>query len=171
MPKQLALGVALLTAAIAGFAGSASEQFAVQITLNGAGSNNGSCTGRTSSVSLQVSCTTNVISGVVPGSFMPGFRPARDALLPEYCRNELARDNQMARVTCRLSESGLLANGTDPDGEGWQIEDRLYTTNEADTPAEQQACLRDFVPRDALTALNLSRAKERPQWPEMLVSF
>jgi hypothetical protein len=166
MLKPLTLSAALLSAATAGFAGAPAGQFGVQINLTSAGS----CTGSSSQVSLQVSCTTNVIAAMVPGPFMPGFRPGLD-LLPDYCRNELARDNQVARVTCQLIDSGLLANGRDPEGQGWQIEDRLYASNQDDAPAEQQACLRIFYTRSALTELPLFSARGRPQWPEMLVSF
>src|SRR5665647_988974 len=93
MSAKLVLGVSLLLAAATSFAGGASGQFAVQITLNSNSNSNNSCTSASASgagsASVQVQCTANVFVDIAQDNrFMPSFRPARDSLLPDYCRNE-----------------------------------------------------------------------------------
>ncbi|WP_332778079.1 hypothetical protein [Polaromonas sp.] len=194
MRGKLALGVSLLLAAATSFAGSAAGQFAVQITLNNpsitAGSSN-SCTSATGSgvgsSSVQVTCTTNVFVDIAQvntsqantlgaAKFMPSFRPTRDTLLPDYCRNELSRANQAAGITCRLDAEledaqRQFAYGGDEAGDGWKLESRLYAVDTNATAAQTQARLRLQDDRGTLTALRVAHAGGLSGSVEMLVSF
>lgn len=189
MRGKLALGVSLLLAALSSFAGSAAGQFVVQITLSNphltAGRSN-SCTSATGSgagsSSVQVTCTTNVFVDIAQvntlgaAKFMPGFRPARDTLLPDYCRNELSRANLAAGITCRLDAEvedaqRQFAHGGDEAGDGWKIESRLYAADTNATAAQTQARLRLQDERGTLTALRVAHAGGPSGSVEMLVSF
>lgn len=180
MSAKLVLGVSLVLAAATSFAGGASGQFAVQITLN-----NNSCTSASGSAagssSVQVQCSTNVFVAIAPvtppevGRFMPSFRPARDTLLPDYCRNEqMGLADQMARTACRLDDAqGPLAYADDEADEGWKIERQLYAVDTHGTASEAQtlAHLRLEDERGTLTALRVAYADGHFGPVEMLISF
>lgn len=181
MNAKLFLGVSLLLAAATSFAGSAGGQFSVQITLNN------SCTSATGSgagsASVQVRCSSNVFVDIAQvGRFMPGFRPAQDTLLPDYCRNEqTGLAGQMARIACRLGDAqGPLAyagNGAgdgagDEADEGWKIESRLYAVDTHGTANEAQTLARRLEDkRGTLTALRVAYAEGRFGPVEILISF
>ena len=173
MIAKTLFGASLLLAAAAGFAGTSTGQFAIQITLNN------SCTSATDSgaggASVQVSCTANVFVNIAQGRFMPGFRPGRDSLLPDYCRNEqMGLASQAARITCRLDDAQRpLAYGDDETDEGWKVESRLYAVDgdATATQAQTQARLRLQGNRGTLTALRVAHADGRLGPVEMLVSF
>ncbi len=177
MRAKLVLGVSLLLAAATSFAGSAGGQFDVQITLND--NSKSICTSATGSgaggASVQVSCTANVFVNIAQGRFMPGFRPGRDSLLPDYCRNEqMGLASQAARITCRLDDTQRpLAYGDDETDEGWKVESRLYAVDgdATATQAQTQARLRLQDNRGTLTALRVAHADGRLGPVEMLVSF
>ncbi|MGH6641016.1 MAG: hypothetical protein ACREBY_20720 [Polaromonas sp.] len=175
MRAKLVLGVSLLLAAVTSFAGSAGGQFNVQITLND--NSNNICTSATGSsaggASVQVSCTANVFVNIAQGRFMPGFRPSRDSLMPDYCRNEqMGLASQAARITCRLDDAQRpLAYGDDETDEGWKVESRLYAGDTTATQAQTQARLRLQGNRGTLTALRVAHADGRLGPVEMLVSF
>ncbi|MFC5520712.1 hypothetical protein [Polaromonas jejuensis] len=181
MRRNLVLGVSLLLVAAASFAGSANGQFSVQITLNSAGtSNNDSCVSATSSAtgssSVQVRCSANVFVNIAPvdtlGSvrFLSGFRPARDSLLPDYCRSEISRDDRAASMACRLDDQQALSASNEA-GDGWKVESRLYAVNTDGEAAQTQARLRQQDDRGLLTALRIARVDGRSGPVEMLVSF
>src|SRR5437870_2099587 len=129
MLRKVTFGVFLLLAAATSFAGTAAGQFSVQITLSAAGNTTGNgnaCTSATDSgagsASVQVHCTTNVFVNIEQATsttplgnarFLPGYSPARDSLLPDYCRNEVSRGDDAARVTCRLDDQRQLAPAGD----------------------------------------------------------
>lgn len=184
MSNKLILGVSLMLAAASGFAGGASGQFGVQITLNNAGGN--SCTSAsdsgTTSSSVQVRCTTNVFveiaarttTSTTPPStsrFMPGYRPARDSLLPDYCRSELSRADRVAGLTCRLDDQRQFAATDDEGDEGWAFESRLYAVNTEGTALPTQARSRVEDDHGTLTSIRLASADGRSGPVEMLVSF
>jgi hypothetical protein len=175
---KLVLGVSLLLAAAASFAGSAGGQFAVLITLNK--DSNGTCTSASGSGAgsalVQVQCTANVFVNIaqvnVPqnGRFMPGFSPTRDSLLPDYCRSEISRGDQAARVICRLDDQSPPIASSDGE-EGWKIESRLYAVNTDDDAALTQARSRLQEDRGILTAIRVASADGRAGPVEILVSF
>ena len=186
MRGKLVLGVSLLLAAATSFAGSAGGQLGVQITLNNNGSN--SCTSATGSgagsSSVQVQCTTNVFVNIAQvsvqdvGRFMPGLRPARDSLLPDYCRNEqMGIAGQMARITCRLDDArDQLADAGGETDDGWKVAGQLYAvnTNATDaTAAHAQNLVRRHLEDDrgTLTALRVAHADGHLGPVEMLISF
>ncbi|WP_041388288.1 hypothetical protein [Polaromonas sp. JS666] len=188
MSNKLILGVSLMLAAASSLAGGASGQFSVQITLNSAGSN--SCTSAsdsgTASSSVQVRCTTNVFVEIAARTttstststtststsrFMPGYRPARDSLLPDYCRSELSRADRVAGLTCRLDDRRQFAAAGDEGDEGWAFESRLYAVNTEDTPLQMQARSRVEDDHGTLTSIRLASADGRSGPVEMLVSF
>lgn len=177
---KTAFGASLTLATAMSLAGPATVQFAVRITLNANRSASTEiCTGATisgaDSSSLQIHCSPGIAvnvsqtGGLTPGRFMPGYRPARDSLLPDYCRSEISRGDQAARITCRLDDQRQLSAGNETD-EGWEIESRLYAVNTEDE-ATQAARLRPQEDRGILTALRLASANGRSGPVEMLVSF
>ena len=185
MANKLILGLSLVLAAASSLAGGASGQFGVQITLNSAGGN--SCTsasdsGAASSL-VQVRCTTNVFVEIAPrtttspsttpstGRFMPGYRPARDSLLPDYCRSELSRAARVAGPTCRLDDQRQFAAAGDEGDEGWALESQLYAVNSDETPLQTQARSRVEDDHGTLTSIRLASADGRSGPVEMLVSF
>ncbi|WP_293603519.1 hypothetical protein [Polaromonas sp. UBA4122] len=182
MSAKLVLGVSLLLAAAASFAGGASGQFAVQITLNNNSNSNSICTSASGSAagssSVQVQCTSNVFVEIAPvtpqaaGRFMPGFLPARDSLLPDYCRNEqMGLAGQMARIACGLDDDqGPLAYADDEADEGWKVESQLYAVDTHATQA-QTALLRLEDKRGTLLALRVAHADGHFGPVEMLISF
>lgn len=179
MSTKPVLGVSLLLAAAASFAGGASGQFAVRITLNSNSTN--SCTSASASgagsASVQVQCTANVFVAIAPvGRFMPGFRPARDSLLPDYCRSEqMGLAGQVARIACRLDDAqGPLASAGDEADDGWKVEGQLYAVNDGAAPTQTLARL--HLPdqqnqQDTLTALRVAYTDGRFGPVEMLISF
>ena len=185
MSNKLILGVSLLLAAASSLAGGASGQFGVQITLNNAGGN--SCTSASdsgaASSSVQVRCTTNVFVEIAARTttspstttttsrFMPGYRPARDSLLPDYCRSELSRADRAAGLTCRLDDRRQFAAAGDEGDEGWAFESRLYAVNTEDTALQTQARSRVEDDHGTLTSIRLASADGRSGPVEMLVSF
>ncbi len=196
MRGKLALGASLLLAAAASFAGTAAGQFTVQITLtdprNTTGNNN-VCTSASGagagSSSVQVRCNTDVFVNIAPVSiapvsiaqvsnpnalgnarFLPGYRPARDSLLPDYCRNEASPVDHAARLTCRLGDRGLATAG-DEDDDGWEVENRRYAMGPEAAAIETQARLRLQDAWGTLTAVRLAHAGNQPRTAEILVSF
>ncbi len=180
MANKLILGFSLMLAAASSLAGGASGQFGVQITLNNAGGN--SCTSATNSgvvsSSVQVRCTTNVFVEIAPRTttptvsrFMPGYRPARDSLLPDYCRSELSRADRAAGLACRLDDRRQLAAAGDEADEGWALESQLYAVNSDETPLQTQARSRVEDDHGTLTSIRLASADGRSGPVEMLVSF
>lgn len=173
-PKRLVLGVSLLLLAASSFAGSASGQFSVQITLNnprdttgsnvcvsatGTGANNGS---------VQVRCSNDVFVDIAQVRYMPTFRPNRDTLLPDFCRNEQTGMSQRltTRTVCRLDDDQRFS-GSGEDGEGWQLGDSLFAMDSEAEAKQQQARLHDD--RGTLTSLRI--ASGSAGLVEMLVSF
>lgn len=180
MRGKLALGVSLLLVAVASFADTAAGQFAVQITLNNPQNitgNNNICTSATgsgtNSSSVQVRCTTNVYVNLATAKFLPGYRPARDSLLPDFCRNELLGvSSQAARMTCRLDDARRqLADAGDEADDGWKIESRLYAVDTDAAATQTQARLRLQDERGTLTSLRVAHAGGHSGAIEMLVSF
>ena len=175
MTTKTLFGASLLLAAATGFAGGAGGQFEVQITLNG--NSNNLCTSATGSgaggASVQVSCTANVFVNIAQGRFLPGFRPSRDTLLPDYCRNELmGRADQAARITCRLDDAQRqLADAGDEADDGWKVERQLYAVDTDAAATQTQARLRPQDHRGTLTALRVAHADGHLGPVEMLVSF
>lgn len=183
MSGKFVLGASLIFAAATSVAGSVSGQFSVQITLNSAGGN--SCTSASdsgaASSSVQVRCTTNVFVDISQrttsttspsaGRFMPGYRPARDSLLPDYCRSELSRADRVAGLTCRLDDRRQLAAAGDEADDGWAFESRLYAVNTDETPLQTQARSRVEDDHGTLTSIRLASADGRSGPVEMLVSF
>ncbi|OGA99984.1 MAG: hypothetical protein A3E79_10310, partial [Burkholderiales bacterium RIFCSPHIGHO2_12_FULL_61_11] len=148
---------------------------AVRINLN---NSHNSCTSASASgagsSSVQVQCTANVFVAIAPvGRFMPGFRPARDSLLPDYCRNELmGLAGQTARIACRLDDAqGPLAHADDEAEEGWNVESRLYAVANEATPAQTPARLHLQNQQGTLTALRVAYAEGHFGPVEMLISF
>ena len=178
MRGKLVLGVSLLLAAATSFAGSASGQFEVKVTLNS--NSNGTCTSASGSgagsSSVQVQCTANVFVDIAQvGSFRPGFRPARDSLLPDYCRNEqMGLAGQIARIACRLDDTqGALAYAEPEADDGWKIESQLYAvdTSATATSAQTLALLHLQNKQGTLTALRVAHADGHFGPVEMLISF
>lgn len=104
---------------------------------------------------------------------MPSFRPARDTLLPDYCRSEqMGLADQMARTACRLDDDqGPLAYADDEADEGWKVESRLYAVDTEAMPAQALARLRLEDERGTLTALRVAYAEGHFGPVEMLISF
>lgn len=176
MSAKLVLGVSLLLAAATSFAGGANGQFAVRITLNSHSTN--SCTSASASgagsASVQVQCTANVFVDIAQDNrFMPGFRPARDTLLPDYCRNEqMGLAGQMARNACRLDDAqGALASADDEADDGWKIESRLYAVDTEATQVQTLARRHLQDQQGTLTALRVAYAEGHFGPVEMLISF
>lgn len=181
MSNKLILGFSLMLAAASSLAGGASGQFGVQITLNSTGGN--SCTSASdseaASSSVQVRCTTNVFVEITPrqatspsaGRFMPGYRPARDSLLPDYCRSELSRADRAAGLVCRLDDRRQLAAAGNEADEGWALESQLYAVNSDEAPLQTQARTRVEDDHGTLTSIRLASADGRSGPVEMLVSF
>jgi hypothetical protein len=182
MIRKTAFGALLLLAAAASFAGTAAGLVAVQITLsdprNTTGNGN-ACTSASAAVagstSVQVRCSTDVFVNIAPNAlgnarFLPGFRPARDSLLPDYCRNEISRGDQSARLACRLDDQRFATAGDEED-DGWEVESRRYAMGPEAAAVETQARLRVQDARGTLTAVRLAHAGNQPGSVEMLVSF
>lgn len=172
---KLLTGASILLAASGSFGGSANGQFTVKVTLPRADST--SCTSSTAaSTSVSVLCQTNVFVRITQvnaqeiGRFMPGFQPARDSLLPDFCRGEISRFNRTASVTCRLDDQRSLSASHEAD-EGWEVESQLYAVNTDDEAAPTQARLRLQDERGILTALRIASVDGRSVPVEMLVSF
>lgn len=179
---KLALGVSLLLAGVCSFSGTAGGQFGVQINLNGGDPAN-VCTSATGSVSggtsIQVSCNSNVfvniaqvrnVSALGNSRFMPGYRPTRDSLLPDYCRSEASRNDPAPRMACRLDDQRQASAGDEAD-DGWEFESRRYAMGPEAAEIEKQARLRFQDIRGTLTAVRLAHAGNQPKSIEMLVSF
>jgi hypothetical protein len=184
MIRNAAFAALLLLPAAASFAGAATGLVSVQITLtdprNTTGNNN-ACTSASGSsagsASVRVRCNTDVFVNIAQvnllgnARFLTGYRPARDSLLPDYCRNEMARGNQAARFTCRLDDSGQLATAGDEADDGWEVENRRYAMGPEAAAVEKQARLRLQDEHGTLTALRLVHAGHQSRSIEMLVSF
>lgn len=196
MRGRLALGASLLLMAAASLAGTAAGQFSVQITLTDPRNTTGNdniCTSAsgagTGSTSVQVRCNTDVFVNIAPISiapvtnaqvsnpnvlgnarFLPGYRPARDSLLPDYCRHEASRADHAARLTCRLGDRGLATAGDEGD-DGWEIESRRYAMGPEAAATETHARLRLQDAFGTLTAVRLAHAGNQSKSVEMLVSF
>lgn len=183
MIRKAALGVLLMLAAAACLAGAAAGQLSVQITLNVPGNTTGNgnaCTSATGSggsgASVQVTCNSNVFVNIAQvrlgnARFMPGYRPTRDSLLPDYCRNELSRNDPGARYTCRLQDQRQVATAGEESDDGWEIESRRYALDTEAAATEKQARLRLQDDRGTVTALHLAHAGNHAGSVEMLVSF
>lgn len=191
MIRNTAFGALLLLAASASFAGAASGLVSVQITLtdprNTTGNSNG-CTSAsgagTGGTSVQVRCNTDVFVNIAPvtvaqianpsalgnARFLQGYRPARDSLLPDYCRNEASRADHVARLTCRLGDRGFATAGDEGD-DGWEVENRRYAMGPEAAAIETQARLRLQDALGTVTAVRLAHAGNQPKSVEMLVSF
>ncbi|EJL86563.1 hypothetical protein PMI15_01410 [Polaromonas sp. CF318] len=180
---KLALGVSLLSAGVCSFSGTAGGQFGVQIHLNGGDPATNACTSATGSgsggASVQVSCNSNVFVNIVQvrnasalanSRFMPGYRPTRDSLLPDYCRSEASRNDPGSRMACRLDDQRQASAGDEAD-DGWEFESRRYAMGPEATEIEKQARLRFQDVRGTLTAVRLAHAGNQPKSIEMLVSF
>jgi len=121
-----------------------------------------------------VQCTANVFVDIAPDSrFMPGFRPARDSLLPDYCRNEqMGLGDQMARIAGRLDDAqGALAYADDEADEGWTVESQLYAVDTQARQAQTLAGLHLENQQGTLTALRVAYAEGHFGPVEMLISF
>lgn len=184
MIRKAAFGALLMLAAAACFAGAAAGQFSVQITLNVPGNTTGNgnaCTSATGSggsgASVQVTCNSNVfvnisqVRSLGDARFMPGYRPTRDSLLPDYCRNELSRNDPGARYTCRLQDQRQVATADEESDDGWEIESRRYALDPEAAEIEKQARIRLRDDRGTVTALRLAYAGKHAGSVEMLVSF
>lgn len=184
---KLALGVSLFVTGASSFSGTATGQFGVRINLNGGDSDNACTSSSTGSgsggASVQVSCNSNVFVNIVPvrsvkpqanalgnSRFMPGYRPTRDSLLPDYCRNELSRNDPGTRMTCRLDDQRQATAGDEAD-DGWEFENRRYAMGPEAAAIETQARLRLQDALGTLTAVRLTHAGNQPRSVEMLVSF
>lgn len=184
---KLALGVSLLSASVFSFSGTAGGQFGVQIHLNGgdpaASAGASACTSATGSggagASVQVSCNSNVFVNIVQirntsalgnSRFMPGYRPTRDSLLPDYCRSEASRNDPGPRMACRLDDQRQASAGDEGD-DGWEFESRRYAMGPEAAEIEKQARLRFQDVRGTLTAVRLAQAGNQSKSIEMLVSF
>ena len=175
---KLALGVSLFLTGVCSFSGTASGQFGVQINLTGA---NNACTSATGSgasgAAVQVTCNSNVFVNIAQvrtlgdARFMPGYRPTRDSLLPDYCRNELSRNDPGARYTCRLDDQRQVASAGEESDDGWEIESRRYALDTDAAAIEKQARLRLQDDRGTVTALHVAHAGNYSRSVEMLVSF
>lgn len=173
---KLVLGVFLFLTGVCSFSGTAGGQFGVQIHLNG-GAN--ACTSATTGASVQVSCNSNVFVNIAQvrsnalgnARFMPGYRPTRDSLLPDYCRNELSRTDPGARFTCRLDDQRQVATAGEESDDGWEIESRRYALDTEAAAIEKQARLRLQDDHGTVTALHLAHADNHSGSVEMLVSF
>ena len=183
MIRKTALGALLLLTAAASFAGTAAGQFSVQITLtdprNTAGNGNACISASGAGAggsSVQVRCNTDVFVSIVPvnplgnARFQPGFRPTRDSLLPDYCRNEISRGDQAARMACRLDDQRVATAGDEVD-DGWEFESRRYAMGPEAAELETQARLRFQDVSGTLTAVRLAHAGNQAKSVEMLVSF
>lgn len=184
---KLALGASLFLTGVCSFSGTAGGQFGVRINLNG-GDNDNVCTSSSvgsgsAGASVQVSCNSDVFVNIVPvrsvkaqgnalgnSRFMPGYRPTRDSLLPDYCRNELSRNDPGARMTCRLDDQRQATAGDEAD-DGWELENRRYAMGPEAAAIETQARLRFQDALGTLTAVRLTHAGNHPKSVEMLVSF
>jgi len=130
---------------------------------------------------VQVRCTTDVFVNIEQATsatplrnarFLPGYSPSRDSLLPDYCRNEVSRGDEAARLACHLDDQRQLATaGGDETDEGWRIESWRYAMGTAAGATETQARLRLRDDRGTVTALRLARAGNHSGSIEMLVSF
>lgn len=184
---KLALGVSLLSASVFCFSGTAGGQFGVQIHLNGGDPAGNACTSATGSgsggASVQVSCNSNVFVNIAQvrsvsaqgnslsnSRFMPGYRPTRDSLLPDYCRSEASRNDPGPRMACRLDDQRQASAGDEAD-DGWEFESRRYAMGPEAAEIEKQARLRFQDIRGTLTAVRLAHAGNQPKSIEMLVSF
>jgi hypothetical protein len=178
------LGVSFLLMAAASVAGTAAGQFSVQVTLSVPGNTTGNgnaCISATGSgsggASVQVTCNSNVFVNISQvrslgnARFMPGYRPTRDSLLPDYCRNELSRNDPGARYTCRLQDQRQVATAGEESDDGWEIESRRYALDTDAAAVEKQARLRLQDDRGTVTALHLAHAGNLSKSVEMLVSF
>jgi hypothetical protein len=186
MRGKLGLGASLLLVAAASLAGTAGGQFSVQITLtdpsNTTGNGNACISASGAGAggsSVQVRCNTNVFVSIAPvgnanalgnARFQPGFRPTRDSLLPDYCRNEISRGDQAARTACRLDDQRVATVGDEVD-DGWEFESRRYAMGAEAAEIETQARLRFQDVRGTLTAVRLAHAGNQAKSIEMLVSF
>lgn len=192
MLRKLTFGAFLLLAAATSFAGTATGQISVQITLTdprNVSANNNACTSATdagvSSTSVQVRCNTDIFVNIAQVSrvtvaqpantlgnarFLPGYRPARDSLLPDYCRNEASRADHAARLACRLDDRRLATVGDETD-DGWEVESRRYAMGPEASAIETQARLRLQDAWGTLTAVRLAHADNQSRSVEMLVSF
>ncbi|MEO7886073.1 MAG: hypothetical protein ABIR76_04980 [Polaromonas sp.] len=171
---RLALGVSLFLTGASCFSGTAGGQFGVQINLTGV---NNACTSTSGSSSVQVTCNSNVFVNIVQvrtlgdARFMPGYRPTRDSLLPDYCRNEQSRLDPGARFTCRLDDQRQVAMAGEEIDDGWEIENRRYALDPEAAEMEKQARIRLQDDRGTVTALHLAYAGKHAGSVEMLVSF
>ncbi|AEG94599.1 hypothetical protein [Ramlibacter tataouinensis] len=167
-------------AASAAAAGSAGAQFGVMITLSRPGAGSNVCVSGTAAsgggTSVQVRCDGNVfvdISPVQPArtpEFMPAFRPARDTLLPDYCRTEQAGvSRQLApSINCRLDDQAFSVGEAEQDG--WRFGDQLFATNDEGVD-QHLARMRRRDDRGTLTALRIIGAEQGRRAVELLVSF
>ena len=179
MSPKLVLGISLLLAAASSLAGSAGGQFEVKVTLTNGSNSNGTCTSATGSAigssSIQVRCTANVFVNIAPvSSFMPGFRPARDSLLPAYCRNEqMGLADQIARIACRLDDAQAPRTyGETETDDGWKVESQLYAVDTDATQGQSLARLQLQEKQGTLmTALRVEHADGHFGPIEMLISF
>lgn len=186
MIRKAAFGILLLLSAAASFAGTAAGQFSVQITLTNPGNTTGNGNACTSASgagagagSVQVLCNTNVFVSIAPvgnanalgnARFLPGFRPTRDSLLPDYCRSEMSRNDPAPRTACRLDDQRQASAGDEAD-DGWEFESRRYAMGPEAAEIETQARLRFQDVRGTLTAVRLAHAGNQAKSIEMLVSF
>jgi hypothetical protein len=185
--RNFAFCISLLLAAAATSAGTAVGQFNVKVTLNPSSStsNGNICTSASgsgvSSSSVQVQCTTNVFVNIArvkateTGQFITSFRPARDSLFPDFCRNEqIAFAGQPEPIACRIDDlPGQIADADVEEGGGWSIEGRLYAVNANATSGQAQTLARLKLGNNqgTLTALRVDHADGRSGAVEMLVSF
>ena len=108
----------MLMAAAYAMAGSASEQFSVNITLNARTASSASCVNTSafglSSVSVQVRCSSNVFVAIGPATaartlqLASGFQTARDSLLQDFCPDEPSGGNMAGGSTCRSGDTGTV---------------------------------------------------------------
>ena len=167
MRAQLLFGVSLLMAATTVFAGGATGQFNVQVTLNSINSN--SCTSTSGSSvgnsSVQVTCTSNVYVNIVK---LTASKDSTSAVTGWFVTGF-----GLARTIAALSESskGLFDDAVALEDQGWSFEGQIYSSNSTSELARQLARQRLRNSEGTLTALNVVGDNSQAGMVEMLVSF
>ena len=118
MRGKFLLGISMLMAAAYALAGSASEQFSVKITLNAGTASAASCvntsTFGSSSVSVQVRCSSNVFVAIGPATttrtlqLVSGLQPSRSPASPEACPDSLSGSGMGNAMACQSGDHGMV---------------------------------------------------------------
>ena len=170
MRAQLLFGVSLLVATATSFAGGATGQLNVQVTLNGTSSgNNNICTSASGSTvgntSVQVKCTSNVYVNIVK------LTPSKDPT--DEVAGWFVTGFGLARTIAAMSERnrGLFDDAVALEDQGWSFEGQIFAENATFEQAKQIASRRIRSSEGILTALNLVGDDSQAGMVEMLVSF